>query len=211
MTTGGSPDTEGDGIRAAAAAAIADVNALGLDGEDRKVVLDAVLQARLSAAGGAISVLPIDKTTSSSTTPTVAQPPAHQSDILGRISQTLKLDRHVLELVYDVRDGEPQLVVSPKRLAQNKAEASRQLATLLAAARQAAGLDEWTTTALIRNVVSDYGKMDSANFAANLQQMDKVALIRGKGQQREIKMTRSGMEEAAALITLFAGAMDERI
>jgi len=128
-----------------------------------------------------------------------------EQDVLGKIEAALKLDRDVLELVYDVRDGEPELVLAPKKLASNKAQAARQLAQLIAAARQAAGLEEWTSTGPIRRVVTEYGKLDVGNFAATIQQMDKVAVIRGKGQQREVKITRPGMEATRDLITSMVG------
>jgi hypothetical protein len=128
-----------------------------------------------------------------------------EGDVLGRIASALKVDRGILELVYDVRDGEPELVVASRRLASNKAQAARQLAQLISAARQAAGLEEWTSTATIRKVVTDYGKLDVSNFAATIQQMDKVAVIRGKALQREVKITRPGMEATADLIKSIAG------
>ena len=49
---------------------------------------------------------------------------------------------------------------------------------------------------MIREVVNEYGKFDSANFASHLAGLDKdnAVLFRGKGASREIKLTRSGIE-----------------
>ncbi|HKP44924.1 hypothetical protein [Mycobacterium sp.] len=200
----GPDDANGDEIRAAAAAALADCDALGAEGEDRSIILKHVLQVRLPIRGsdatlGAVPALvqrqpgtphPVD---------------LDDGDVLGKIAAALKLDRDVLELVYAVKDGEPELVLAARRLASNKAQAARQLAQLISVARQAAGLEEWTSTAPIRKVVTDYGKLDSGNFAATIQQMDKVAVLRGKGQSREVKITRPGMEATADLIKSLVG------
>ena len=199
-------EAEGDKYRAAAAAALADVDAIGAVGEDRSIVLKHMLHVRLPIPGsgapavGAAPSPPIQSPTAGST-PAASD----EQDVLGRIGAVLKLDRDILELVYDVQDGEPQLVLTSKKLVSNKAQAARQLAQLVAAARQAAGLEEWTSVAPIRRVVSDYGRLDTNNFAAAIQQMDKVAVLRGKGMAREVKITKPGMEDTAALIRTLVG------
>lgn len=124
---------------------------------------------------------------------------------MGRVSGALRVTLDVAELVFAEQDGAPHLVISSKRIAQNKAKAARQIAQLIAAARQSAGLEEWTSVGTIRQVVSDYGRLDSSNFAASLQQMDDVAVLRGKGLQREIKITRPGIEATAELVRSLAG------
>ena len=97
------------------------------------------------------------------------------------------------------------VVISAKKLAQNKALAARQLGQLVAAARQVVGIEEWTSVSTIRKVVTDYGRLDSGNFASTIQQMDNVAVIRGKGQSREVKITKPGLEATADLIKGIAG------
>lgn len=195
------PDDE---IRQAAAAALADVEALGVDGEDRKIILAALLEARL---GG--SNLPPPRSGQEG-------PPARRrdprpdegqnGDLIDRIGSILGVDRDALDLVYAVQNGEPELVISAKRISPNKSLATRQLGQLIAAARQTTGIEEWTSVGTIRRVVSDYGRLDSANFASSVQQMDAVAVLRGKGQQRELKVTRPGLEATADLIRGLAGS-----
>lgn len=206
MTTPDPDPPDGDAIRRAASAALADVNALGVDGEDRKIILKALLDARLlnSSAGTALSGRASSNQAQSVTDlPAVENPIA--GDGIGRLSSALKLDRDVLDLVYAFEGDEPHVVISAKKIAANKALATRQLGQLVAAARQLCGLEEWTSAGTIRKVVSDYGRLDSGNFASNLQQMDSVAVIRGKGQQREVKITRPGIETTADLIKNLAG------
>jgi hypothetical protein len=203
-----SPEAEPhrDDVRQAAAAALADVDALGVAAEDRSTVLKALLQARL---GGFAPNVPnpkvedgqIQDLSNLGGTPEVIQP----GDVLSKIAAGLKVDRDALELIYALQEGEPHVVVSAKKISTNKALAVRQLGQLIAAARQIAALEEWTSAATIRKVVQDYGRLDSANFAASIQQMDNVAVIRGKGQQREVKITKPGLEATAELIKGITG------
>jgi hypothetical protein len=196
-----------NGMRAAAAAALADVDALGVSGDDRTIILEALLRARLD--GFAPAAAPVQAT----------QIPdggggagghgdrlqVQDGDVLGKIAAGLKIDRDAVELVYALQDGEPNVVVSAKKIASNKSLGTRQLGQLVAAARQIAGLDEWTGAGTIRPVAFDYGRLDPSNFAASLQQMDDVALIRGKGQQREVKITKPGLESTGDLVKSLIG------
>lgn len=199
-------DTYEAQLRQAAGAALADADALELTGEDRAIVLKALLEARL---GNLASPGPPRKMEDHQSSGPPAYEPGQQireADVIDRISTVLNVDRELLELIYDVRDGEPHLVISARKIPENKASATRQLGQLVAAARQAAGLEDWTSTGVIRAVVQDYGRLDSSNFATNIQQMDGVGVVRGKGQQREIKITKPGLENTAELIKNLAGA-----
>lgn len=206
MTTATETNASADAVRQAAAAALADVNALEVEGEDRKIVLKALLEARL---GGSAPVSPAlaARPAPNGTTQDAPQAVA-TDDVMGRVGAALKVDRDTLDLVYALQDGEPHVVISAKKITQNKAHAARQLGQLVAAARQAAGLEEWTSVSTIRKIVSDYGRLDSGNFASAIQQMDSVAVIRGKGQQREVKITKPGMEATAELINTLAGTTE---
>jgi hypothetical protein len=186
-----------DSIRAAAAAALDDLNALSPDSEDRQTLLNALLSAHLNhlapVAGG-------DQAGGGRIDDGKVTPAISEGDLLGRIASGLKVERDTVELVYDITDGEPHVVVSPKRIATNKSLATKQLGQLVAAARQILNLEEWTPVSTIRQVVTDFGRLDSSNFAASIQQMDSVALVRGKGTSREVKITKPGLEATADLI-----------
>jgi hypothetical protein len=206
MTYDETEEQQSDGIRRAAAAALADVNALAVQGDDRRIILKALLDARL----GVSEPVPPGKHTSGQPANghnLDLQVPAQGAvdDVIGKLSAGLKVDRDTLELVYAEQNGEPHLVISAKKLAQNKALAARQLGQLVAAARQVVGIEEWTSVSTIRKVVTDYGRLDSGNFAATIQQMDNVAVTRGKGQSREVKITKPGLEATADLIKDLAG------
>lgn len=193
-------------MRQATVAALADVDALGITGEDRNIVLKALLQARLDEL---TPTAPSDNGKSRRTPPPApAKEPGEiieDGDVLDKMAVALKVSRDTLELVYALQDGEPHVVVSPKKIAANKSQAARQLGQLVAAARQIAGLEEWTSVTVIRKLAQDYGRLDSNNFAASIQQMDNVAVIRGKAQQREVKITKPGYEDTTALIASITG------
>lgn len=200
-------DADSAALRAAAAAALGDVDFLSLAGADRSVVLGILLASRLQLGS------PSRKAIGGESADTSRKPPepsatVDEGDILGRVASGLKIPRDVVELVYDSKDGQLGVVLSPRRLASDKANATRQIAQIVAAGRQAAGIEEWTPMAAVRAVVSDYGRLDSGNFAAHVQGggLDHAFLFRGKGLGREVKVTRGGMEAAAELIVRLSAA-----
>ena len=207
MVDSSETDSLSSNLRQATAAALADVEALGITSEDRNVVLKALLQARF---GEFTATSPDHKVSGGLATPAgnqIGAPKVSENgDALDKISTILKLDRDTLELVYAIQDGEPRVVVSAKKIATNRSLATRQLGQLVATARQIAGIEEWTSSGVIRSVVQNYGRLDTSNFAANIQQMDDVAVIRGKGQQREVKITKPGVEATTALIKAIIGS-----
>lgn len=206
MTTDTAPYAS-DGFRDAAAASLEDVDALGADGDDRKIILEALLKARLLGADPAIvqARLTTARVPAASGT-TAAAGSGGGEDVVGRIGSTLGLDRDIVEQVFSETDGEPILVVSPRKIASNKAQAAREIAQLISAARQAAGIEEWTGVGVVRAIVTDYGRLDGGNFASSLQQLENVVVLRGKGQQREIKVTRQGYEAVTDMVRGLAGA-----
>lgn len=109
--------------------------------------------------------------------------------------------------VYFLDGEELGLGVSSSTLATSKTEATRQIAVLIAAGRQAAGLEEsgWTPAAIIRAVCDHYGKFDTVNFGTTLKNMDDVFQIKGSGQSREVRVKVPGYERAAALVDQLTG------
>jgi hypothetical protein len=198
-------DPLGERLRSAARSAVDDVDSLGVSSADRPVVLGLILACRLGLTTSVPSATPFEKPDQPGTSapPLKAVESVPDGDLVSKIAATLKIDREVAEMVYDVKDGELGYVISARRLASDKAGATRQLATIVAAGRQCAGLEEWTSVGVVREAVNDYGKLDSANFASYVGKLDKdnAFLLRGKGANREIKITRSGLEPIAELLT----------
>ncbi|MFD1714514.1 hypothetical protein ACFSBZ_08540 [Amnibacterium flavum] len=179
---------------------IEEVDGMGLKPADRSIVLEALLRARLSPSSSTSAT----HAEAGSTDKPLVQP-AEQGDVLGKLAHVLNLPKDTLELVYDVVDDGPALVVSAKKIATNKSQGMRQLAQLISAARQISGIEEWTSAGLIRKVAQDYGRLDGSNFAASLQLLEDVAVLRGKGASREVKITKPGIEATSELIRTITG------
>jgi len=127
-------------------------------------------------------------------TPLVGEAP------LSRLATRLKLDVVVLADVYHDSGTELELVVSPQKLSTAKSKATKEIALLVAAARQSQG-EEWSYTDVIRKTAEDYKRYDSPNFASALSEMKSEFNVRGSARKRELKLTRPGWEAAAALVT----------
>lgn len=195
-------DPLNDTIRQAIQAAIEDVDASNVSTADRQTVLRAALTARLGSSFGPVTIganhqAQVDQ---------FAPPTGDPNDLLNRIAVGMRSSRDKIEMVYAESDGAPELVISAKKLPDLKSVATKLLAQLVVGARQAAGLEEWTPVSAIRPVVQSYGRLDSKNFATHMQQLDSTCLVRGKGSQRELKVTKPGMEEIANLVDALASS-----
>lgn len=126
-------------------------------------------------------------------------------DLVGLIATRLRMDRETVAEVFDVADGKIDVIVPPRKLAPGKAPATKQLATLVAAARQGADIEEWTEADEIRRFVEDFKRYDSANFASTLKEMDDIFRIRQTGRKISVKLGRPGWNRAAELVATLAG------
>lgn len=124
------------------------------------------------------------------------------SDPISLIAKKLGTGTDVASEVYEVKDGTLDVILGTSRLADGVAAGARQLAVLVAAGRQAAGLesDGWTPTGEIRAICKEFNKFDQANFATTISELDQWFSISGKGVSRKVKMTRAGWEYAAQLV-----------
>jgi hypothetical protein len=127
--------------------------------------------------------------------------------VLDNIAVALKVDRDVIDEVFDDDESDGlKIVLGTGKFEAAKRGGTKQLALLLAAGRQTAGLEEWTPTKAIIGVVKDFNRFDSANFAYTIKQMDDVFLFSGSSSgDRKVKVNRQGKEQAATLIRALAG------
>jgi hypothetical protein len=125
---------------------------------------------------------------------------------LPQIANKLGLSMEIVGDVFDVEDGALKIVLPTSSLESGKKAATRQLALLIAVARQAAGLEEWTYAKDIREVTKEFNKFDVSNFAQTLNSMDEVFRFTGNGAaERRVKVTRQGYEQAAGLVRQLGG------
>jgi hypothetical protein len=124
---------------------------------------------------------------------------------LAKIAHRTGVDTSQLPYIYDLDDDDVTLVIQRSKLATSKAVATREVALLYCAARQAGGYDDThTSVSLIRQRVDDMGVLNVGNFATYVREVDGMT---GKGarQNREFKVTQHGYEEAGKLITRLTG------
>lgn len=126
--------------------------------------------------------------------------------VLGKIAERLKLERVVVEEVFHHDGDDLQIVLGTAKFDKTKRAGTIQLALLLAAGRQASGLEEWTSVKDIREFAKDFGRFDQANFAYTITKMDDVFMYTGSSAaDRKVKVSRQGYERAAALIMALTG------
>jgi hypothetical protein len=123
-------------------------------------------------------------------------------DAIGRIARRLHVDRAVAGRVFDVDDEGVHLLVPRSRFDAAAKTATQEVATLIVASRQAAGIDEeWTTVSEIKRHAEQKGVLDPGNFSRAIQPLDGNGMrIRGNPRSREIKMNDAGFEAAGQLV-----------
>jgi hypothetical protein len=126
---------------------------------------------------------------------------------LGRIAQRLERTEAAIEALFHIEGDDLEVIVNPNKLDSQKSKGTEQLAQLVAAGRQATGLDEdgWTNVDVIRGICEHFGRLDAGNFAATIKNMRDVFLVRGEGRGRKVKLTAPGWQKVAVLIDELAG------
>jgi hypothetical protein len=123
---------------------------------------------------------------------------------LDQLAARLGLPVERLEHAFAMGENGVEVVVPARRLDSRKTGATRQIAILLACARQGSGVEDWTATSLIRDACRDYGRLDSPNFSTALSTLDDVAVFKGSGSTRAMKLTRPGFDAARTLVEAMA-------
>lgn len=129
------------------------------------------------------------------------------ADHLRALAKKLAVSHEAIAEIFHDDAGELKLIVASSKLLADKGPATKQIAVLIAAGRQGAGIDAgWTESKVIRETCSEFGKFDSSNFAGTLGSMGDVFSFVGAGQSRKVKVNRPGFERAGALVTELVGA-----
>jgi len=107
--------------------------------------------------------------------------------------------------LYSLDEVDPVLQVSKSRLSNSCAEATREVALLVAAARAALGLD--TEPEHVREAAEHLNVLDAANFGPTLAQFDAVALLRPTSNtNRLVRLRGRGLEQVRFLAARIVGA-----
>lgn len=103
--------------------------------------------------------------------------------------------------VFSFGEKGPELIVGSGKIPPQAAAAAKDIAILIAAARQGIALEEWTAFSDIRDACSQYGRLDSNNFATTMKELDPYFSFRSPSpRRREVKLNRPGWEKAAASV-----------
>ncbi|SRR6266508_605079 len=124
---------------------------------------------------------------------------------LEMISGKFEAEIDVIDEAFEVEDGVPQLTIPRSKLANAKKAATKQIALLVAAARQAAEVEDWSESTMIRETVERYGKYNGPNFAAAVSELEDDFSFSGKGQSRRVKVRREGFKNAGTLVKQLLG------
>jgi hypothetical protein len=120
---------------------------------------------------------------------------------LERLASKLGLELETVRSVFDIDDGEFNVVVSPNKLDKRASSGTKQIALLVAAGRQGAGLDsDWTSVDEIRKFAEDFKRLDSPNFASSIREMEEEFNVKGSPRKKEVRLSRVGWEKATEFI-----------
>jgi hypothetical protein len=161
--------------------------------------LDATLGASAPAAAAPVAHPPPNGPTA---------PPAHQTatattgTALAGLATKLGIDEATAARVYDIDDDGLHVVLSPSRFNGQVTYAMQEIARLVVAGRQAAGIDEdWTSVDEARKVCENRGRYSSSNFATQVKKLDGDGFrVRGTGRSRELKASAVGYERTGELV-----------
>jgi hypothetical protein len=134
-----------------------------------------------------------------------ATPTPPTDDPLDNIAARLKVDNATVAEVFTVHNDELELIISPTRLPEKIATGSKEVALLIAGGRQAAAIEEWTLTDVIRQACVDYKKYDQANFAKTMRQMGDVFNFRKDDGKSLVRLAKPGWERLEATVKRLGG------
>jgi hypothetical protein len=122
---------------------------------------------------------------------------------LARLAIRVGVSELALSDVFEI-DGDVALHVASSRIDTVKSRATKEVALLIASARQGSGVDDsWTGVNHVRDSLQQYNRYDPNNFSAYLRKAGDSFNFRGKGSSQEIRLTKPGWETAIALIGSF--------
>jgi hypothetical protein len=143
--------------------------------------------------------------------PTIRPPRDRRADkpeaanAFDTIAAKAGLEVEAVERVFEFADGNLTLAVPRSRLPKGKGPAARAIAIAVAAGNQIGLGKDWTPIAVIRELSEVFGVLDPKNFASYVRADGELFIGRLKDTQRELKLTRHGLEEATRLIKSLAG------
>jgi hypothetical protein len=120
---------------------------------------------------------------------------------LAGIAKALKVDEETASYMYDIDGRELDLTISRDDLSSDRATAMREVALLVVAGRQAAGIDkERTDSNQVRNQGVHLGVMAKNTFRQEMGALSPQVTSKSQGRVgRALKMTRIGYDAAGRI------------
>ena len=128
--------------------------------------------------------------------------PLTEGGQLELIASRLELSLETVERVYEVDEKHGLRLILKRAMLprpEQKAASMRDVALLVTVGRQAAGLEEYTSFAMIRSECEDLRVLDGSNFSAEVAKLEMRR--RGGRNNQEAKANRHHYEETAELIS----------
>ncbi len=123
---------------------------------------------------------------------------ATEEQRIDAVASYLRLRPEQAGDLFDLTSEKPHLQVNPAALEAQKRPALRQIVLLVAAARDALGIE--TGTGDVRSAADGLGKFDKNNFINTISAMPEVALRGKRGEHnRQIRLRLIGTEAAREL------------
>jgi hypothetical protein len=122
---------------------------------------------------------------------------------IAKLAAQLGIEPSTAAGAYDIDDDGLHLVLAPSKFHSNVTTAMEEIARLVVAGRQAAGLDEeWTALNEVRAACENRGRYSPGNFSTYVMKLDGDGFrIRGTGPNRELKVNAAGLEKTGQLVS----------
>lgn len=132
--------------------------------------------------------------------------PVVTSTSIGKIAAAMGVDEEAAGHVFEVSGDELVLTVTRDQLGEGRVEAIREVALLVAAGRQAAGLDEDRThTTKVRREAEQFNVVAKNTFQLEMGRLTPLVTVKKVSMGRELKITRQGNMEAGKIVTRITG------
>jgi len=120
---------------------------------------------------------------------------------LSKLCQTFSIEADKLESVYQVHDGELQVVADTNEVGDNTAGQARGVALLLVGARLAGGWDTGNVTdEIVRAEIDRHGVYDQSNYTNHMRRTSSWFNINGSGKNAKYGMKPQGRTALKELV-----------
>lgn len=160
--------------------------------EGFKIVLTSLV------GGNRIPIMPVNKNGTKPGSKSVDTGNLDASDWAGKIANMLDLSIEQINELYYLDGDTLKLLINRKQLPSSASASTQHIAALLAAGRQAAGLDtEATDFEVIKEALVAHNVFNAKNWTSYIKSLGSKFICSGTGKQQSVKLTNKAYDEAA--------------